>query len=408
MIKVASFNLLADGLCENEFFTVGSEDNEKFTKWENREDKIIAVLQELFEEKICSVIVTQETDHFFRILSKLRAKAGSKICGVYGRGFIPETGKHSTNFEVLKKRNQSKDPTQLRTFAEECREFTSVACNFYEQAPNDVYISDDGIGVFYRSDLLDLRTITTPLMTSHAPSIVSDVGISVLNADTCVKCDFLVRENSKALSVYGAHLKSGEDIAQEIVRYEQLQKILQATITDESPVIIMDSNNSAYYEQEYPTAGTSVLVKTGSLHVSRPFPGTISSLIKEFDMKDLISFQEYNQCLKMRHGNTNQKSKAFHFMFDTIDKILIRSSMAHEITDSRCHSFLRYHPDNLEFFRNIRMNAEERNRFHDDCVENVTTTCPIKAFGTSTPFAQLYPNEQACSDHPPVIASFYL
>lgn len=344
-----------------------------------------------------------------------------------------------------------------RSFHGECgdEEIAKMVAEIYGRTADDFYLSDDSIGVFYNEDLLELLEVTMP-WEEHMNGIVSsssnnqsyantpiDEGVAslemsgenvnvnfsdkakekdvlhsivVLNASFCLKCLFRIKATNQLMTVYAAHLKSGEGVGEEMQRYKQLKVILDDTLTlpkDTFPVIVMDSNNSRLYEHEYPTRGTLVRMKTAKLAPEEdvPFLGCESDLMDEYEMKDGISTQigGRNECFKMRNGVTDQKAKAFKLMFDTIDKILIQSKMPiveETGTNVKHFGFEPYDSSFFDYFYEIRTNKEKRNEFYHYCVENVTSACSKKAFGEDSPWCHLYPNAHAPSDHPPISLAF--
>lgn len=427
-IRMASFNLLADGLAYGEFLCPGG-DQDLYTKWSYRENMIINVLESILRQS--ALVVTQENDHFYGILSRLRERVGPNISGILGLDYNKVTREHSTSYNIWKKRSSETTLDPPRTFQEECREFTNEALSIYSDITNqDPYIYDSGIAVYYDNSILDLVSVTD--IGKDIVETVSDETKPALvtTADYCLKLKFrFVNQHSLIslptipgvvegqdgkifLTVYGGHLKSGEGVDEEIVRYNQLKQILSSASSDLLPVILMDSNNSPLYELQYPSAGSI-------LSNNVIFPMKLSELIAEYGMVDVLrQFQPRgNECLKMRNGLSNQVTKQFGFMFDTIDKLLIPSRYLHLVDieeKPKDFGFRRYNEEDYDYFHNLRTNEEARVELKNYCMNHIgkSTSCAVNTFGAANsnlaPFVQLYPNENACSDHPPVSFSIKL
>lgn len=428
MFSIGTFNILADGLSRDEFFSVNSvdcardevlgggglyleEDCNRFTSWRYREKHVIEVIREMLASEKCSVVVTQENDHFFFILRELRERLGPAVRGVYARNFDIRAGKHSTSYKILSKRQEEGE--KRRSFLEECGEdLLSAACEFYGAQPNDSYLSDDGIGFYYMSDRVTLQSVSPVIASASSEErrILSNDVALLIDAPHCLKCCFSLHAAAPALiEVYGCHLSSGESVEREIERYDQLEAILRHSVHDSFPIIAMDSNNSSLYERQYPPPNTAIRLKSGREVL---FRGALSSLIESYGMKDAVAGQRRNECLKMRNRRTNQLSKAFQFMFDSIDKILVRQAVSLP-SEQRSEyqerlSFQRYRQSDYDYFHQLRTNDERRQRFKAYCLDNVFTSCVRKAFSAESehwPLVQLYPNQWACSDHPPIIVT---
>ena len=232
------------------------------------------------------------------------------------------------------------------------------------------------------------------------------------------------------ITLYGGHLKSGEQLDSEITRCQQLQMALEDA---KNPVLAMDSNNSVLYEQAYasiscdsPTSSSQQQQQhqqlSGQQQQSRSedellqhhHGHRLSALIAAYRYTDAVSLQQGTECFKMRHGQGGQsEKKSFKLMFDTIDKILVpingALSILPHVFDRDEYGFRRYDPRNRDFILGIRSSETMRIQLEKHCRETIIhTTCSVEAFGATHPFAELYPNKKAPSDHPPVSCTIQL
>lgn len=296
MIGVATFNILAESLANNEFLSEGGDSVS--ISWESRGPKICEIIKKILEK--CDIIATQENDNFNYIMS------------------------------MLPKKNSG------------------------------VYYQKSNLGIYYNSEKVEL------LETHYLDG-------------KCLRCDFKYKD--KILNVFACHLKSGENQNSELIRISQLKIILDSCLELENPIILMDSNNSVLYEMEY------------------PYENRLSTLIDKYGFKNTVKEQKGNECFKMRHGFGNQPSKFFNFMFDAIDKILVRKD-TNFVLNHENYGFKKYNIDNYDYLLNIRLN--ERELFKKECEKNIRSTSTLDCFTEDSPFRDLYPNKQAPSDHPPV------
>ncbi len=491
--RIASFNLLCDGLSYDEFFCVEGETN-KFTAWSYREDKLATILTNMFKgtnpeqpnvvDSKCSIIVTQENDHYYQLLRKIRLDPQcGNVAGVFGATTKVSKSKvsHGTAFRVKAQRllrganitdesvlmdkgklyenvnhafltgalNHLKATSErnfdgqramevIRSFREECgNEFLSQALDIFggEATADDLYLSDDGIGILYDKDAVELLDIGLPQVDDpkifcESPSYAAATSIAVQGIGHAIRCLFKIQPGycaegkSKYILLYGGHLKSGEGVKDAITRYAQMKEIIEdsenyLTIHRELlndgeviPVFAMDSNNSKFYEESYPARGSFVRVpsadkNTPDLEVEVEFSSTLSEYLELNNLIDGIHLQDVelngrNQCLKMRNGKTEQKSKAFQLMFDTIDKIIVPTSQPVIFDCCNYFGFKTYDSTAGSFFAEVRSSKKKRRDLYDEMIKNVESACVKDALGMESPFAQLYPNEFAPSDHPPV------
>jgi hypothetical protein len=327
----------------------------------------------------------------------------------------------------------------IRSFREECGdEFLNQALSIAgeEVEADDIYLSDDGIGIFYDKNVVDLVDVGSPgvvdpIIKSVEHRDVEAVSIALQGIGPAVRCLFRLKSSlgsiegrQKYILFYGAHLKSGEGVKDAITRSSQLKLIVedwQDYVSEHSellkdgdvtPVFAMDSNNSKFYEEGYPAKGSMIRVPSTAQgsedsEVEVEFCSTLSEYLEINNLVDGIHLQDTqyngrNQCLKMRNGKTEQKSKAFQLMFDTIDKIIVPSSQPINLDCCNYFGFRTYDSSSGSFFSDVRSSKQRRAELYHQLLDNVHTACAKTAFGLDSPFAHLYPNEFAPSDHPPV------
>jgi hypothetical protein len=502
--RIGSFNILCDGLSFDEFFCDQGETN-KYTAWSYRERKISDILVNMFRGRTpnrpsaipvaetdddvpACIVVTQENDHFYKLLRDIRddAHCGS-VAGIYGSSCkTSKTGalEHGTCFRIKSQRllraastaadeslalqdkaglydranklfhdggldslralpdrpcdDQGRALECLRSYREECgSEFVEQAMGIYDNSvsEDDLYISDDGVGVYYDREVLELVDVGLPgqpfatVLQTHESLATSD-AIALPGMKSSLRCLFRIKKHSlshtstvKYLLFYGAHLKSGEGVKEAIQRHSQLKLIVedwksytaQVQLGDDAeviPVIAMDSNNSKIFESNYPAGGSFVRVMSAQKQEEDVlFEATLSAYLHENGLEDGIHsqdthFQGQNECLKMRNGKSEQVSKKFQLMFDTIDNIIVPSTLNIELNHKNYFGFKTYDESTQQYFRKVRTDKSQRRQLHDDCVANVTSACVRTALGPDSPLMQLYPNEHAPSDHPPVSIVF--
>eukprot|EP01032_Pedospumella_encystans_P008121 gene8121-9672_t len=460
-ICVGSFNILADGLSSGEFLCEGGDAGS--TDWTVRKDKIVSILANMLQS--CDAIITQENDHFIQILSALRENYGLDVGGVFGTNVKKPSKANQLRLAKQRKalrlsevkadvpsrsyeecnrcfRLAPAGTSSLHSFRQESEPFGANFAAMYSKEPDDLYQSDDGVGVYFRMDKLQFDCVHIP--GRIVQSTISPNLTLVSNMDYVLACTFQVlnpistdtsHSNPSIFTLYGAHLSSGEDITKEHARCRQLCAILDDAQHRVNPVIAMDSNSSIYYESAYPdtfidindssvctkppssstTGDTSISTSISSAENKCYIPGKLSRLIEQFNFIDAVGadYQTGNECFKMRHGQGGQPSKHYQFMFDTIDKILIPKStqLVPYHYERSAFGFTRYDLTLREQLVHLRTSLTARQELEMMCRNSErinSTTCTQIAFGQEHILSGLYPNKQAPSDHPPVSCSFLL
>jgi hypothetical protein len=346
-LRICSFNLLADGLSFGEFFCEGGDVTS--TVWAKRQMKLVSILANILQQ--CDVVVTQENDHFFSIFRFLRDFHNLNVGGVYGinaqnnisaarslsvhRRFLQLTSnnhnspssKDSTHEEHYQKCNSSfyysGFDSSCLSYEQECGEYAFMYSKVYGDSPSDLFRSDDGIGIYYCKDKLELCNVSvskfsvegrSPLVVSEFPLQQDDVTM-VTSLDGFLVCEFRVVniEDSNIpdslppqpvptppshcdFTLYGGHLKSGESQAMEHIRVQQLASVFAHAESKTVPIIAMDSNNSVWYEQSYSSAADKA-ARSPSDVVNADTPATsdgaqcLSELVAACGYLDAVAMQ---------------------------------------------------------------------------------------------------------------------
>ena len=225
-------------------------------------------------------------------------------------------------------------------------------------------------------------------------------------------------------NVLACHLKSGEAYDSELKRIKQLKEIFQLSIQCKNSIIAMDSNNSKEYELDYDSSNEN-----------------ISEVIKNHGYVDIFNNINGFECFKMRHNGGNQPKKFFQFMFDRIDKIVVKSDCTSFEACLDTYGFQRYNLANYDKLHLLRISPQLRENLKEYCEKRIAfvvnnninnsislstststsvdnngkneSTCinnrtsDSKEIFSDSLFEELmdlYPNIHAPSDHPPISA----
>lgn len=406
-IKCGFWNILADGLGNGEFMTDGGD--KICIEWETRKHRVMNVLCSMME--ICDIIVTVENDHFHWILNELQ-KNNPYIDGIY---YI-----ESSSFSDISAARKFRKINPECSFLTECGIYSSDYSRIYESSIKDPYTSDDGIGIYYKKDIVNFISADKPKINN------SDMYICRGNEQYII-AKFQMICTSNEINICGAHLSSGEEETKEKNRIHKLMDIFEKMRKMNNSIIMMDSNCSLKYETNY---------------VGK----TCNRIIDQNEYYDLVK-DKGNECFKMRHAHGGQVTKYGQLMFDTIDKILIKKEMhGKQIDHNFC--FTKYPKFMFKLINEWRTNAEKRKiLFKYSANVNNFKNCndyePLKIYDknnkflfemdgnkqnrwsaninnndatgfnklSSDPteiFKYLYPNIDAPSDHPPIAVIIYL
>jgi len=145
--------------------------------------------------------------------------------------------------------------------------------------------------------------------------------------------DFKTKVSGVPFTIFAAHLKSGVNLKAEKRRCKQLHKLLSHAHTSLNPIVLMDANSCLQYQQDLQKSMLSVKEDDTKLHE------WTTDVIKKYSFVNLVP-NEGNECLKLRQYGTDQTEKAGQFMFDTIDKILVRVAPSSSTSvDNNTNSF---------------------------------------------------------------------
>ena len=428
----ASWNILADGLSEGEFMTDGGDNT--CVWWEKRRQRVQAVIEELMNTKKVAILATQENDHFWSLLHETR-KNLPHIRGVF---CVSNLTKLSNAEEFLMRRHipdeslpvkpaKTATPDQITEYVHELYDSVQVDDQYSsyveEQVPqefvdwrmnalgvhgvsvSDTCICPDGIGVFYDSRVMQLVGV-------HGD--YTDICDDVYEyKDKHGFLEFKHLSSGTRFLVAVAHLKSGENAKAERKRAEQMQQLvhilndLRIHIGDSRlvPVMLMDSNtNTAYQEVANATDETIT---------------TVDDVLDSASLVDVVD--ERAPCVKMRHAQGGQPRKFGELFVDGIDKCIVpkRFVDAFIFDDSPLDTFQCIPEQHLTKLSAIRNDEHKRDalkqfviehRFGDDMRANCFRAPTVSKHQTGfSPhelcdiLLELYPNDRAPSDHPPIV-----
>lgn len=436
--RFASWNILADGLSEGEFMTDGGD--RVCTQWENRGPRVQAVIEEMMNTKRVNILATQENDHFWSILHNAQ-KNVSHLRGVLCVPNLTELSnteeffmrRHIPNEDLPAKPAKTATPDQNTEYARELysrvqfdehyssyneehvpREFVNRrmdALGVHNVSTAHGYICPDGLGVFYDSRVMRLVDV-------HGDyDIICDGAYEYEEKHGFL--EFMHLRSQTRFLIVVAHLKSGENAKAERKRAQQMQHLtctLNRILLDDSkkrgddarplvPVMLMDSNTNEMYQEVASAEDVSIT--------------TVDDVLERASLVDVVD--ERAQCVKMRHAQGGQPRKFGELFVDGIDKCIVpeRLADAFRLDESPLETFQcipEQHHAKLSAIRNDERKREAlkqfviEHQFGDDMRDNcfrlpADTEHPI---GIAThelceSLLELYPNDRAPSDHPPVV-----
>jgi len=282
-LKCVSWNILADGMSSNEFVTNGGD--KENTLWNSRRFRITSILQKFLEDQV-QVIGLQENDHPYFILNELQklkpemrcvhlyAKGASRsaetqrINGIFDYLRSSDTAfqKMTSDFDKREEQPQDrlyskinqwyktnltetiKNKFTMTSFREECAEIFSKVLN---RNPDDLYIVNDGITLYYDSNVLEF-------VGAVPSSQMMPTEFSTFFMGHDLVCRFKIIDSSATLesqeetfiNVICTHLKSGEGLENEKKRVKQMSALLKLVNDQNEPsVILLDSNTSNLYRE---------------------------------------------------------------------------------------------------------------------------------------------------------------
>jgi len=330
-LNVMNWNLLADALSMNEFATKGG-DVENLAWNGDRGELISQKIIGAFESMNMAIVMTQENDHPQWLLHQIKKKVSTV------RMYLIDAGKNvdsdvPTKYEkfyihrlikAIGKDNEfPKAPKTYASFRQQydtCNHWLKNAdektrsdfCNkgYTCTTNSEEYVSSSGNNFGDTNDL-------------YIPS--ADVGTVIFYDEAKVSIgehysdydglDFTIE--GVPFTIYGSHLKSGVDLKAEQKRSKELHKVLSHAKNKLNPILLMDSNSCLQYQRDLEL---ELVEKKDDENSEKP--EWTSDVIDQYNFVNLV-VDKGNECLKMRHFDTDQPKKAGQFMFDTIDKILI-------------------------------------------------------------------------------------
>jgi hypothetical protein len=357
-LKVGVFNVLADGQCLGEFATL---EGDRVLGWGDRGAQVVDILREMLETY--DVVVTVENDHFFSILEALRSSDPDgdgipvPIEGVFGRKRKGGGKKDSTCRRLMRVR-QSSEAAGVLSLRDEhvpgCFDYYfSGAGDGSEPCEGDrgVYLSDDGIGMYYNSERVLRHECILLAGQSVLPGArLQDPLVVDVEADRAVLAVVFSKHGQAGDTLHagdgrfvvaGGHLPSGEGMSQEderrMVADRAVTGLLHMGYGALPIVLAMDSNTCDVYVDRMVTNG-HLLAHQRSLAAMLATHGFTTHVSEA----GTASFK----CFKVRHARGAQPSKYGAFMYVCIDKICLRlptggqwrlqSAESHSPTMHRC------------------------------------------------------------------------
>lgn len=362
-VKVGLWNMLSDVLGVGEFLTLGGDD--KNVKWGARKHKVVAVLRQMLEQ--LDVVAVVENDHFHWILHELR-RARPSVGALHMLDLKKAGFRGSTVYKHWEKLGASSG----HTFGSE--RAPEAFANLYECGLDDPYRADDGLSLYYNSD-------------SVYPVGARSAEVS------CGKVFFKQRFKKVSggeFTVVLGHLPSGTKKANEEARLAAVSELCAQELETKT-VVLMDSNYSSLYPRVLEQNAQEFLQSRGWVNVVP---------------------EEGSECFKMRHAQGEQPAKFGEMMFDAIDRIMLKEGEARplELTLSAFKRSLAQ-PEERAKMLALRTNPEGRKalkeaackgRWGDD--SSLIPPEDVEGLVELGLLRQLYPNENAPSDHPPVAA----
>ena len=424
-LKCVSWNILADGMSINEFVTNGGD--QENVLWSSRRPRINAVLQKFLDNQV-QVIGLQENDHPYSILNDLQkikpeircihllAKGASRSADILRmNGIFEYLSSIDTSFdEQASNSNRNKEQDYLKinhwykhnsldqirnkftmtSFSEENSEILAKVLN---RNPDDLYIVNDGISLYYDSTVLEYAgpLLSHSMIETEFPTLFMghDLAIrfKILDHEISRKCD-----KPKFVNIICTHLKSGEGFENEKRRVEQLSELLRLANDQNEPcVVLLDSNTSNLYKEE--------ILKSNPNEIN-----LVDNIIEENGFHNVIPTKG-NECFKMRHAQGSQPNKFGNIMFDTIDKILIQKKWCSDFQSCKPEWLKTLPNDYYDEVHSWRVDSEKRNQLKRICRENkwgddMSKNKLTESIFKRSIFNHLYPNQDMPSDHPPVMA----
>ena len=405
-IRCGFWNILSSRMVKNEFLTTWKELNEEddVKNWEGkaqRGDKVMTIILNMIEKGGVGVIGLVENDQPGFIRDKLP--------------------KHWAALHVIDK----EDPFQTNSF-KLCpgdklisiydTKTGNLAQNVKEKLQQ---CEDDGLSLLYDTQRYDCigfyvrdgSNTEWSLQKVEKASAIFD-KMRVYSSDdkktkTKDRSDYFLaphrmfvwrmkdKQNNMEFNVMVSHLSSGELEKDAIARAKDLDNILSFISNNQSSrektVILQDSNFSKYYG--YGANGKENLEHQDTKN---------QKFVEKYFTDGVL---EGNECFKMRGTEGKQAAKFCNLMFDQIDRILIPKAAGTCFGVDKNFGFTKYNneKENKEMIEKIRIH--KRQDLKTQCVKdgwNLLTKANIAK--DMEYLLELYPNESAPSDHPPVAA----
>lgn len=431
-LKFASWNILADSLCCNEFITNGGDSEN--CHWNVRKDKISKIIESMFQTQNIDCLALQENDHphwikheierfGLKMVHLVRSKSQLKMsktmiikiencwkCLKKAKEFeTPNLYDVYQKFQylngLLKDGKTSKPLLQscgITSFEDEFAEDFKLFYSFSE----NLYLVDHGISIIYNPRILEFTNFhdqTTYPMSTHSKENLYSSKELVISAHGVLAAEFKEITSSKKILVYACHLPSSIGPKLETIRVDHVKSLIDYSKSNDHlhrTVFLMDSNTSNLIESEELSSAPALL--------------TLSAASDSLNFKNCVRV-EGNECFKMRHAQGGQPAKFGSLMFDAIDKILVHKSndsveiefpwKRELLSEAEYSMALKLRTDSNS--RQKLKNLCTEQKWGDDMNENFLTGQEEEINLDKSVMMKLFPNHVLPSDHPPVAAEIH-
>jgi hypothetical protein len=264
-VIIYEFNQLAEGLVGTEFISI----NPRGLSWNVRGNKIVKLLDNLFNQG-ADIVVTVENDHPIEIAEKLQ-KTDRRIDCCFQR-IRSKDNKNSGFTQLLKRskidrsfsfRNSIRNESDLLAFLDLINLDKPADCQT-EFSIIDPYVADYTTCIYWNTSKVE----SIPPFSEFNPfNFVTTRGYKIYDdrGDGGFVQTFM--KDGIEFNVLAAHLKSGESEKDESSRVSQLTQLLTTFANKKNPIIAMDSNSSMHYVQGIPENIYTVLSRNDFYNV---------------------------------------------------------------------------------------------------------------------------------------------
>ena len=313
-------------------------------------------------------------------------------------------------------------------------ELTNLATQYaklYGKESDGIYESEDGIAIFYDANSYEIVNAKN----NDKPVLDNDylkVFISTQEVDVFLPVRFKHKKAEITYDIIAAHLSAGESAKDEIKRLKEIAFFHNTIKTNynSNVVIVMDSNVSRQYLTSYMKDGKLIeSEKETGKNGDNELEKLSKNGINQNNIYEYFAANEFNiaiiegmetestyKCFKMRHAKGGQPKKFGELMYDTIDKCYTSKNLIITEVNVRpeYNKIGNYHKvideirndDTLrKALKTFVVNNEWGDEMRGNDVEGLSNELKLGINDGSCKdlFYNLYPNEEAPSDHPAFI-----